>query len=99
MFWKSTAIFVQATSRPSTGLVVRPFHASADKMSEAVNSDVLSGGRIDIRCVLSPVRPQILAVRWPPATTHDTVHGYLFSVDCARFSHSHVRTQANSLFV
>jgi hypothetical protein len=45
---------VQATSMPTTGLAVRPFHASADKMSEAVNSDVLSGGKVDIRLTNSP---------------------------------------------
>src|SRR5262245_17519102 len=79
MFWKSTAIFVQATSRPSTGLGVRPFQASADKMSEAVNSDVLSVGKLDIRCDLSPgYDANSDRGRWPLATTHDTVHGLCF---------------------
>src|SRR6185437_12739963 len=48
MFWKSTAIFVHATSIPRTGLEALPLQASAERMSEAVNSAGLSGGRIDI---------------------------------------------------
>jgi hypothetical protein len=49
MFWKSTAIFVQATSIPRTGLGARPVQASAERMSDAVNSAVLSGGSDDIQ--------------------------------------------------
>jgi hypothetical protein len=44
MFWKSTAILVQTTSMPTTGLAARPVHASADRMSDAVKSAGLSGG-------------------------------------------------------
>ena len=48
MFWKSTAILVQTTSMPSTGLGVRPVQASAERMSEAVKSAGLSGGGVVI---------------------------------------------------
>ena len=46
MFWKSTAILVQTTSMPSTGLGARPVQASAERMSDAVKSAGLSGGGV-----------------------------------------------------
>ncbi len=47
MFWKSTAILVQRpTSMPDRGLGCRPVQASAERMSEAVKSAGLSGGRL-----------------------------------------------------
>ena len=53
MFWKSTAILVQTTSIPRTGLGVRPVQASAARMSEAVKSAGLSGGGV----VIEPCLP------------------------------------------
>ena len=46
MFWKSTAILVQTTSMPTTGLAARPVQASAERMSDAVKSAGLSGGGV-----------------------------------------------------
>jgi hypothetical protein len=84
---------------PRTGLAVRLFHESADKMSEAVNSDVLSGGgKVDIRRFLSPTLPGILAGAGHNATTHDTVHGQYFPQARAGFWHSLEGKQANVLF-
>ena len=54
MFWKSTAILVQTTSIPTTGLGARPVQASADRMSEAVKSAGLSGGAVVMADAASP---------------------------------------------
>src|SRR6185312_13120208 len=98
MFWKSTAILVQATSMPSTGLAVRPFHASADKISEAVNSDVLSGGSVDIRLLTLPRECRESERGWTViATTQNTVHGQYYPEGRAGFWHSSKGKQANVL--
>src|SRR3954471_3806721 len=99
MFWKSTAIFVHATSSPRTGRGARPVHASADRMSEAVNSAGLSGGtdikressRIVERSVTDSSSERCDAVGFR------VVRGD-FLTSCARFSHTDGGTQANLLF-
>src|SRR5262245_5775191 len=67
-------------------------------MSEAVNSDVLSVGKLDIQCDLSPSYDPILLSEG--ADRHDARHSsrLLLSTDCGRFSHSRSRTQANFMF-
>ena len=98
MFWKSTAIFVHATSRPRTGLGARPFQASADRMSEAVNSAVFSGGRVDIRLCSLP-RTAAESGRSVVVATTQTQFTRLYFPQVARDSRTaRSGKQANALF-
>src|SRR5579872_7143706 len=79
-----------------------PFQASAERISDAVNSADFSGGRLDMRPVTS--RPLVAAYpraapRGVPVASLWTVSGCGLLTSYARFSHTYSGTQANVLFV